>query len=380
MIEGQRYDSSGARVGGEFTVATEVLGPMPNQATRPTAPSVASDPDGNFIVVWDETDFTSGPNTYRVLAQRYDSSGSVVGGPFQVNTTDRMEFDGTSPSIATGPDGNFVVVWDSATSLGSDNSGTSVQAQRFDSSGAALGTQFQVNTYTRNGQDHPRVASDAAGDFVVVWQSYGTGPSHQYSIQGQRYSSSGSALGAQFQVNTYMTGGTVTPWVASGYGGNFVVVWLAQGTAPQSIRGQRYDSSGSPRDAEFQVNTYTSGSPAPQPPQVASDSAGAFAVVWESASPGTDTSQGSVQGRLYAANGSALGDQFQVNTYTTGDQGFPTVATDGGENLIIVWGNYPGNPAHPTIEAQRYLPEPSYVSGVGATLAMLCVLARRRGR
>src|SRR5688500_9367916 len=36
-----------------------------------------------------------------------------------------------------------------------------------------IGDQFQVNTYTTNGQGWPAVAMDGDGDFVVVWLSYG---------------------------------------------------------------------------------------------------------------------------------------------------------------------------------------------------------------
>jgi len=37
-----------------------------------------------------------------------------------------------------------------------------------------LGSEFQVNSYTTGGQRLPSVASDAAGHFVVVWQSNGS--------------------------------------------------------------------------------------------------------------------------------------------------------------------------------------------------------------
>src|SRR5262245_37811447 len=35
------------------------------------------------------------------------------------------------------------------------------------------GPEFQVNTYTANGQSLPAVAADGNGNFVVVWQSSG---------------------------------------------------------------------------------------------------------------------------------------------------------------------------------------------------------------
>ena len=37
-----------------------------------------------------------------------------------------------------------------------------------------MGAQFQVNTYTNDSQVLPAIAADAAGDFVVVWESSGS--------------------------------------------------------------------------------------------------------------------------------------------------------------------------------------------------------------
>ena len=96
-------------------------------------------------------------------------------------------------------------MWSSAGSSGTDTSTSSIQGQRYASDGSTQGGEFQVNTYTTNGQRAASVAAEADGDFVVVWVSYGSaGTDFSYSsIQGQRYASDGSAQGGQFQVNTY---------------------------------------------------------------------------------------------------------------------------------------------------------------------------------
>ncbi len=59
----------------------------------------------------------------------------------------------------------------------------------------AAGPQFQVNSYTTGNQQLPSVAVDANGDFVVVWQSYGSSGSDTriWSVQGQRYGANGLA-------------------------------------------------------------------------------------------------------------------------------------------------------------------------------------------
>ena len=64
-----------------------------------------------------------------------------------------------------------------------------------------LGAEFQVNTYTSYSQWFPSVGMDAAGGFVVVWQSdrsSGTDTS-SLSIQAQRYASDATPLASEFR-------------------------------------------------------------------------------------------------------------------------------------------------------------------------------------
>ena len=57
-----------------------------------------------------------------------------------------------------------------------------------------MGPEFQVNTYTTAWQFWPVVASDPAGNFVVVWNSNGQDGSYN-GIFGRRYDSSGNPRG-----------------------------------------------------------------------------------------------------------------------------------------------------------------------------------------
>jgi len=379
-VQAQRYSAGGSAVGGQFQVDTETSGYQ-------RFPSVASDPAGDFFVVW-QSQITAGAATNSVQGQRYDASGTTVGEQFQVNTyTTNGQY---YPSVASDSHGNFVVVWSSNGSPGSDTSGTSVQGQRYKANGAAVGAQFQVNTYTTSDQSAPVVASDPAGNLVVVWQSNGSAGSDTSgtSVQGQRYDASGAPVGGQFQVNTYTTNNQNVPALASDSKGNFAVVWESHGsagggTAGYSVQGQRYDASGAPVGGQFQVNTYTTGNQ--QAPLIVSDSFGDFVVVWDSyGSSGTDTSSTSVQAQIYGASGAALGGQFQVNTYTTNAQYTPSVASDSiGRNFVVAWtsiGSAGTDIDHNSVQGQRYLPEPPFVPSIGAIAATLLALARRRQR
>jgi hypothetical protein len=324
--------------------------------------SVAADMDGDFVVVWESSGSFGDDNPgASVQGQRYASSGSAVGSQFQVNTY-TTDFQG-EPSIAADADGDFVVVWPSNGSFASDTSLHSIQGQRYDSAGSAVGGQFQVNTYITSLQINPSVAADADGDFVVVWESLGSpgGDTSGTSILGQRYASAGGAVGGEFQVNTYTTGAQSEPSVAAGAEGDFVVVWQSNGssggdTSLHSIQGQRYASSGSPVGSEFQVNTYTTSYQ--RFPSVAVEAGGGLVVVWESrGSFGSDTSQESVQSQRYDSAGNALGSEFQVNTHTTSYQRYPSVAAEPAGGFVVVWhgnGSSGSDTSNVSVHGQRY--------------------------
>lgn len=66
-----------------------------------------------------------------------------------------------------------------------------------------LGAEFQVNIYITNYQGFPATSMDPNGNFVVVWQSGGQDGSG-YGIYGQHhYGSDGNSIGNEFQVNNY---------------------------------------------------------------------------------------------------------------------------------------------------------------------------------
>ena len=56
------------------------------------------------------------------------------------------------------------MVWASAGSSGTDTSGSSIQGQRYASNGSALGAEFQVNADTTFDQGSPSVAVAASGE------------------------------------------------------------------------------------------------------------------------------------------------------------------------------------------------------------------------
>lgn len=260
-----------------------------------------------------------------------------VGEQFQANTYTLDE----QANAAVGADaqGNFVVVWSSYGSNNSDTDGYSVQGKRYSSDGTPLGPEFQINSYTTNTQYLPRIAMDASGSFVVVWASLFAPNDYAYSVQGRRFSSTGTPLGPEFQINTYTFGFQYRADIAKRANGDFVVVWESIGPADSNgfiVHGQRFSSDGTPNGNEFLVNTYLTGYQ--RHARVAIDGSGDFVVVWASqGSSDGDNDSYSVQGRRFASNGSPLGQQFQINTYTTGLQTNPQVAVDPANRFMVIW-------------------------------------------
>ncbi|MEE8522568.1 MAG: PQQ-dependent sugar dehydrogenase, partial [Thermoanaerobaculia bacterium] len=282
------------------------LEPRLSQATtKLPPPSVAADSAGNFVVVWNSYG-SGGTDTHfgSIQAQRYESAGLPVSGEFQVNTyTYQGQRNG---AVAVDGAGNFVVVWESFGLNGGDSSSFSIWGQRFDSTGALVGGEFRINTYTTGPQDRPAVAVDSAGNFLVVWESNGSSgtDTSQDSIQGQLYDSTGAPVGGEFQVNTYTSSAQRRATVATDGGGNFVVAWDSRGSSgtdndgSYAIVARVFDSAGAPVSGEFQVNTLTT--MFQRRAAVAVDSDGDFIVAWDSTvSGGTDADSNSVQAQLY---------------------------------------------------------------------------------
>jgi hypothetical protein len=84
---------------------------------------------------------------------------------------------------------------------------------------------------------------------------------------------------------------------------------------------------------QFQVNTYTTG--AQGYPSVASTASGNFVVAWDSV--GQDGSQKGVFARIFGPDGVPLTGEIPVNTTTAGSQFEPSVAADANGNFVVVW-------------------------------------------
>ncbi len=217
-----------------------------------------------------------------------------------------------------------------------------------------------VNTHTTSDQRYPAVAAE--GDFLVVWASAGQDGSAS-GIFGQRLDGTGTPVGSEFLVNTHTPADQTSPAVARDSMGGFIVVWESDGQdgSANGIFGQRYNASGTAVGIEFVVNTYTTGDQSD--PAIAVDASGDFVVVWTS--DAQDGGANGVFGQRYDATGVLAGGEFQVNTHTTADQQNPGVATDGSGDFVVTWESPGQDGSNGGIFARRYACAGSCTGGDG---------------
>jgi len=221
----------------------------------------------------------------------------------------------------------------------------------------SMGPQFEVNV-SGGAEQRVAVAVGAGGTFVVAWQS-GVGDDDGYGILARRFDVSGAAVSGETTMNTYTTGWQNTPAIASDSTGAFVMAWNSDNDGSYSgVRARRFDAAAAGVGDDFQVNTYTTDLQIG--PRVATNG-NAFVVVWtsqpgmKSVVPGQDGDAAGVFGQLYDGAGAPVGGEFQVNVYTTGLQTFPSVAMDSEGGFLVVWESLFGqDPEGSDVYARRY--------------------------
>jgi hypothetical protein len=318
-VYARRYDANGNPLGGEFLVNGFTTG-----AQR--SPAVAMDADGDFVIAFES--YNQDGDGYGVYARQYDRFGVAQGPAFLVNTTTAdSQF---RPAVAMDDDGDFVVAWESYP----DGSGAGVYFQRYNTAGTAQGVETRANSITTDYQVNPSVAMDADGDFVVAWQSYFT-DGDAYGIYARRFTAAGAPLATETRVNVVTTGQQQEPAVAVDADGDYVVAWESdlQDGSGFGVFARRYNSSGVALSGEFRVNTATAADQ--RSAAVAIDADGDFVVTWSSF--GQEAANFGIYGQRYLANGTADGGEFHVNTYTTAHQTAPAVAADADGKFVVVW-------------------------------------------
>lgn len=267
-ISSQRFRANGTKVGNEVQVNTFTT-------DHQYAPSVTTLSDGGYVVVWHSEGQSGG-----IFAQRFTSKSVAVGNEFQVNTSatgyllDTYDYR-DNVAVTAFDTGGFVVTWVSET-------GGGIFGQRFDATGNSVGTEFQIHTTTAHWQGAPAVAALSDGSFIVIWQSDQDGNQLNNDIFGQRFDETGAPVGGEIQINTFTNSDQINPAVTALADGGFVVAWGSrdQDGSGDGIFAQRYDASGHKVGGETQINTYISSHQ--KDVAISTLANGGFVISWES--------------------------------------------------------------------------------------------------
>lgn len=334
-IQMRRYSPGGQPLGGQVQVNTVIAG-------QQKTPAVAVDPvSGAVMVVW-ESPGAVAADGFDVRARVFAANGTPLGADFAVNLF--VPGEQLFPAVAGEIDG-FIVVWQSDDDAGpTDN--LNIAARVFDSSGAPLTGELLVNEGTAGAQEVPVIAA-SGGNFLAVWQSATSAGSDNTTTSIQARWILGGFGAASFQVNEHppvMADGQ--PAVAVAPDGSAVVVWESFGSVGSdadryAIQARRFAANGAAAD-QIQVNDYTDDDQ--RFPAVAIDSDGRFVAAWQSfGSSGNDADGWSVQVRGFGANDTPLATDRQANTFVAGNQMAPALAIDGNGDFTLAWESF-GSP------------------------------------
>ncbi len=340
-IQARRFGNGGGPLGGQFVV---------NQQTEynQTAPEVASGPGGTFLVTW-TTYLGGGPHSssFETRARRLAANGSPMGAEFVV--AEGGNYTG-SPRMATGADGSFVVVW---------QTGDDLVGRRFSVDDELLGTF----TISRPGPGAPSPSIGENGAFVVAWSEF---VDWKAEIRAQRFDADGEPQGAPIEVTGPSSAGEASEvFVVHNAQNRFLVAWTATESSgtdhwDQSIQSKTFDEMGTPLGPQLQVNVVTAG--AQYSPRAATAPDGSFVVAWtdyssiDNPGPG-DEARSDLRARHLASDGSALGTDFAVNSFTTQTQFEPAVAVLPGGNFLFTWtslGSYGDDTSEFSVQARRF--------------------------
>lgn len=250
-----------------------------------TAPAVAANSDGRFLVTWNSIYQVSRKDGWDVFSQVFNNDGTRVGTEFCINgATIGNQMD---PAAVFIPNGSFLISF-------KDGKGD-IFAQRFNQTAAKIGTEFMVNAkphwHMHWGKGASRIATNGDDRLVVVWQNAHPQPPQDGSFLGvfaQVFDLEGNRIGNEIRVNEQSKDFEFQPSVSMLPSGEFFVVWIGPSNGNQkSLFGRLFTKEGQTLSAELRLNEVTTSDQTTS--DVAATSKGThFVVTWNGDGPNNE--------------------------------------------------------------------------------------------
>ena len=323
-VVGQMFDASGAKIGSNFIVSE-----FDDWIQRNV--DVLALQDGGFATVYETTTANDTDFSLEAVAIRFfDANGAPRTGEFMVNTyTNSYQEQAAVSQLA---DGNVVVTWSSS---GQDGSSWGIFGQMLDTSGAKIGSEFQVNSSTEYIQENSTIAALADGGFIVAWQDRENEADNfdtfGYGSYAQRFDASGNRVGGQFRLNETINDTQRAPDIVP-HGDGFVAIWEGEGAGDSDgVYFRRFDEQGTPIGGETQVNLDAFGTQDHSGILPLAD--GGFYIYWE------DFFDNSIEGRWLNENAHPLDVTDVTIDTSTSALGAPDIAQLPNGNLVATYIN-----------------------------------------
>lgn len=326
--------------GGGSPAPSPIPSPVP---TAPTArieahagdgfdPRVATDAAGNAMAVWVHDD---GTGIGLVYAARYDAATDTWGAVVRIDDQPAQPFDA---ELAVDANGNMIAVW-------CQNVGAyySVYASRYDATAAQWDTPRRIGNTSGDAQ-RPRLAVDAAGNVMVVWQVYDSS-SFTYSIYANRYDA-GSGWGTAGTIETE-TGSASSVGLAVDAAGNAIAIWTQRVGRNEFVYANRYEA-GTGWGATGRAIEVDAG--AVLGSVIALDSNGNAVAAWSK----FDGTRFNVLYNRYDAATQVWVATAQPIESETDDAFYPAIAVDAVGNAVVAWGQSDSAGTQWRIKASRY--------------------------
>jgi hypothetical protein len=171
---------------------------------------------GEILVTWTQAETT-------VMVQRFSPAGRPLAPAFQVPEDNPGGAQYWGAAAALGAKG-FVVTWqedDAVTGI------PDIKLRLLNLDGTFQGPVLRLDPEVRF-RGLQEVASDASGNFVVVWQEGGP-PDGSWDIWGRAYHPDGTPYGPKVRLNQHTNNDQTMPQVAFAPNGTFVAVWISSG-------------------------------------------------------------------------------------------------------------------------------------------------------
>jgi hypothetical protein len=227
------------------------------------------------------------------------------------------------PHVAYNASGHGMAVWTQF-----DGALTNIWAANFDQASNAWGKADLVEAISTGNAAAPKVAVDAAGNAVVVWQQRALS---QWSIHANHYRISNGTWAASEPIETGTAGDALVPTVVLDANGNGLAVWRQFDGARADVWANRYTASTTSWGTATLIESDDTGNA--DAPQIAMDSNGNAMAVW---SQKVFTWNSILANRFDASTGS-WGTATLVEINDSSNARFPKVAVDATGNAVAVW-------------------------------------------